>query len=204
MKRLIACFSFGMMILFPVFSQAQKATKVKVAEDAFVQGGETATEALGATISDRLRIQKSDGNDKYSRSTYLKFAFDAQKDFSSAVLNLCLKVNASKNDVDAQFSLDVYSSENEAWDEASITFEKCPAIQDLMGQTTLAPNENNDWVQIELNAETLKKLIKANQGTVTLVLYNKDFNQTSAEVISKERKWQNGAPAKREAFVELK
>lgn len=204
MKRFIVCFTVGMMILFSVVAQAQKATKVKVAQDAFIQGGETSTEALGTSLADRLRIQKSDGNDKYSRSTYLKFVFDAQKDFSSAVLNVCVKVNASKNDADAQFSLDVYSSENEAWDEASITFEKCPAIKDFLGQATLAPNENNDWVQIELNAQMLKNLIKANKGFVTLVLYNKDFNQTSAEVISKERKWQNGAPAKREAFVELK
>ena len=98
----------------------------------------------------------------------------------------------------------MYSTESGEWSESAITFETRPAIKDLLGQATLAPNENNEWTQIELDVALLKKLIKANQGTVTLVLYNKEFNQTSAEVISKERKWQNGAPAKREAFVELK
>ncbi len=204
MKRLIAYFTLGLLISFPVISQAQKTIKVKVSEDAFVQGGETSTEALGTTLPDRLRVQKSDGNDKYSRSTYLKFAFDAQKNFSSAVLNVCVKVNASKNDADAQFTLDVYSTESGEWNESAITFETRPAIKDLMGQTTLAPNENNEWTQIELDVALLKSLVKANGGEVTLVLYNEAFNQTSADVISKERKWQNGAPAKREAFVELK
>ncbi|TAJ12782.1 DNRLRE domain-containing protein [Marinilabiliaceae bacterium JC017] len=181
-----------------------KPLKIKVSHDAFVQGGETANQPLGATKAARLRIGKSTGNDKYSRTTYLQFNLKKVENFESVDLNLCVKVYKSKEDASAKFQLQVYNCDDTKWKETSITFNTKPEQGELLATQSIGVTEKNEWVKISLPADVIKKQIKkSKKGKLTLVLYNADFNKTAAEIISKERQWTNGTPANKEAYLEF-
>ncbi|TLX76042.1 DNRLRE domain-containing protein [Labilibacter sediminis] len=203
MKTLVIIFS---VLLLAVSSNsfAGKPVKVKVSQDAFVQGGETSDEAFGLTKDGRLRVMKSNGTDKYSRISYLQFNLKKIESIESATLNLCVRVFPSKNDASAQFSLNVYACENNKWSETGITFDNKPEKAELLATEVLPVNDDNSWISISIPADKLKALKeKSKKGKVTLVLANDDFNRTSIEVISKERTWSNGMAAKREAYLKI-
>lgn len=187
-----------------VDAQANKPVKVKVVQDAFVQGGETADESLGTSKPGRLRVMKSDDNTKYSRTSYLQFNLKKVEDFSGAELNICVRIFPSKADPSATFSLNVYACENNKWNESNLTFNNKPERGELLATQVFSANNDNKWVQITLPSEKVMALKKnSKKGKVTLVLANDDFNKTSMEIISKERTWSNGMPAKREAYLKL-
>lgn len=192
-------------VSFSTHVEAQKGKKVKVSQDAFVQGGDKADEPLGATIANRLRIMKSTGDDKYSRTSFLQFNLKKVKDFETAELFLCVKVYESKDDASAKFQMQVYTCEDNSWKETSITFNNQPDKGELLAAAEIEVTEKNEWVKISLPVEKLKELIKKDaKRKVSFVLFNEDFNRTSAEVISKERTWTNGTPANREAYILFK
>lgn len=191
------------LLMVSASSFAAKPIKVKVYQDAFVQGGETAAEPLGATLAERLRVQKSFGTDKYSRTTFLQFNLKKVEEINSVVLHICLKVYESKEDASYEFAMDVMGCDNNKWRETSITFENQPEIGDLLTTASFPKTENNEWVEITLPVEQVKELMDK-KGKLTLVLYNSDMNRTSAEVMSKERKWSNGTMANQEAYLEIK
>lgn len=203
MKTIVKLLSVAMLLLISVNANAQKVQKIKVSQDAFVQGGETADEPMGVTTSDRLRVMKSTGDSKYSRITYLQFNLKKVAVINDVELNVCVKVYESKDDASAQFSMDVMACEDNKWSENSITFNNKPEVGELLASVVVPTNENNEWVKISIPAEKIKEL-KDKKGKVTLVIYNTDFNRTSGEIISKERTWSNGSPAKREAFLSVK
>ncbi|MBS2213090.1 DNRLRE domain-containing protein [Carboxylicivirga mesophila] len=186
-------------------AMANKPVKVKVSQDAFVQGGNTANEPMGVTESGELRIMKSGGTDKYSRTSYLQFNLKKVEDFTSVDLNICVKVYESKEDASAEFEMQVYACDDNKWSESSLAFNNKPEKGDLLATQTMGVNEKNEWVKISLPADKVKQLLKkSKKGKITLVLSNDNFNKTSAIVISKERLWSNGTPANREAFLQFK
>lgn len=195
-------------VLFMVASgnlEAQKAKKVMVWQDAFVQGGETSGEALGSTTPQRLRVMKSNGDDKYSRTTYLQFNLKKVEDFTEVELNICVRVYPNKNDASAKYTYNVYSCDNNKWSETSITFNNKPEKGEVLATQTLEPKDDNVWVKITLPADKVKELMKQDKKQkVTFVISNDDFNKTNMEIISKERTWSNGSPAKREAYLTIK
>ena len=194
-----------MMVIGVNALYAKGPKKVYVIQDAFVQGGDNADERMGVNKDGELRIMKSDGDDKYSRTSYLLFNLKKVEDFSSARLHLCMKVYESKDDANAEFELQVYSGDGKKWSESTLTYSNKPGIDQLLATQTYKPSEKNVWVSADIDVEKLKKAIKASKnGKVTLVLYNKNFNRTSAIVLSKERAWSNGNLAKREVYLELK
>ncbi|MCU4174018.1 DUF7594 domain-containing protein [Carboxylicivirga sp. N1Y90] len=195
-------------VMFLGFSnqvEAQKVKKVTVWQDAFVQGGETASEALGSTTPQRLRVMKSNGDDKYSRTTYLQFNLKKVEDFSDVELNICVRVYPNKKDASANYTYSVYSCDDNKWSESSITFDNKPEKGELLATQTLEPKDDNVWVKISLPADKVKEMMKQNKKRkVTFVLSNDDFNKTNMELISKERTWSNGSSAKREAYLSFK
>jgi len=208
MKMLGKLFLASLLVCGTAFNAySAKPVKIKVYQDAFVQGGETADKALGQTTAQRLRVMKSDDNDKYSRMTFLQFDLKKVESFEELTLNICVRVLPNKKDAEAQFKLDVYSCLNNKWNETGITYNNKPEKDELLATDLLKPSDDNVWVKIVLPADKIKEL-KANdkKGKITLVLFNssQDFNKTSIEVISKERKWSNGMLAKREAYLSLK
>ncbi|MCG8580188.1 MAG: DNRLRE domain-containing protein [Bacteroidales bacterium] len=203
MKKLVVLVS----ILFIGLSAtlANKPVKVKVLQDAFVQGGETADEAMGVSTEGRLRVMNSDADTKYSRTTYLQFNLKKVEDFESVDLNICVRVYRSKKDDATEFALNIYGCDNNKWNESTITFNDKPEPGELIASQTLNANKDNQWVTVSLPKEKIMALKKASKkGKITLVLVNNDFNRTSIEIISKERTWSNGMPAKREAYLKLK
>lgn len=203
MKKFISTFfACSIILAFTSSSLANKPVKVKVFQDAFVQGGETADEPLGSTTSGRLRVMKSNDDDKYSRTTYLQFNLKKIETFETVDLNVCIRVFPSKTDASASFTMQVYGAGDTKWNESAITFNTKPEKGQLLTSKELKVNDNNDWVKISLPADAVKELMKNNKkGRITLVLSNDDFNKTSAEIISKERTWSNGSPANREAYL---
>lgn len=204
-KLLTALFISLTLFTLSTLAHAQKPVKVKVFQDAFVQGGNTADEALGATTAGRLRVMKSNGTDKYSRTTYMQFNLKKIEDFKTVDLHVCIRVYPRKDNASANFTMQVYGNAAAKWNESSITFNNKPDKGELLTSQDFEVNDNNDWVKISLPADAVKELIKkSKKGRVTLVLSNDDFNKTSAEVISKERTWSNGSPANRNAYLSFK
>jgi len=203
MKNIITTFfACSIILAFTASSFANKPVKVKVFQDAFVQGGETADEALGSTTSGRLRVMKSNGVDKYSRTTYMQFNLKKIETFETVDLNVCIRVYPSKADASASFTMHVYGNSDAKWNESAITFSNKPEKGEILTSKELKANDNNDWVKISIPADAMKELLKnSKKGRITLVLSNDDFNKTSAEIISKERTWSNGSPANREAYL---
>ena len=203
MKRFLTTFfACSIILAFTSSALANKPVKVKVFQDAFVQGGGTADEALGSTTSGRLRVMKSNGDDKYSRTTYLQFNLKKIEDFKTVDLNVCVRVYPSKVDASASFTMQVYGNSDAKWNESAITFNNKPEKGEMLTSKEFKANDNNDWVKISIPADAMKKLLKnSKKGRITLVLSNDDFNKTSAEIISKERTWSNGSLAKREAYL---
>jgi len=201
--KIFIIFSFLFLVSSGIY--ANKPVKVKVWQDAFVQGGETADEAFGSTTDGRLRVMKSGDNSKYSRTTYLQFNLKKVEDFESVELNICVRVYPSKNNNATQFALNVYGCDNNKWSESSVTYNTKPETGELLASQMLEANEDNQWVSIILPKEKVLALRKASKkGKITLILANDDFNRTSIEVISKERTWSNGMPAKRDAYLSIK
>jgi len=195
-------FSFLLLVSSGIY--ANKPVKVKVWQDAFVQGGETADEAMGSSKAGRLRVMKSNDDTKYSRTSYLQFSLKKIEEITDVELNICVRVFPSKNDASASFSLNVYACDDNKWSESSITFNSKPERGDLLTSEVFDVNDDNVWMKVTLPAEKIMELKKKNKkGKVTLILANDDFNHTSIEVISKERTWSNGMPAKRDAYLKL-
>ncbi len=186
-------------------AKANKPVKVKVCQDAFVQGGNTAKEPMGVTESGELRVMKSTGTDKYSRTSYLQFNTKKVDDFSTVDLNICVKVYESKVDASAEFEMQVYACDNNKWKESSLVFDNKPEKSELLATQSIGATEKNEWVKISLPADKVKQLMKSSKkGKISMVLYNGNFNKTSAVVLSKERQWSNGTPANREAYLVFK
>lgn len=195
----------GILFIGLAGALANKPVKVKVFQDAFVQGGETADEAMGVSTEGRLRVMNSDADTKYSRTTYLQFNLKKVEDFESVDLNICVRVYRSKKDDATQFALNIYGCDDNKWSESGLTFNNKPEVAELIASQTLNANEDNQWISISLPKEKIMALKKANKkGKITLVLANNDFNRTSIEIVSKERTWSNGMAAKREAYLKLK
>ncbi|WP_430817508.1 DUF7594 domain-containing protein [Carboxylicivirga sp. RSCT41] len=203
MKKLIVL--IGILFIGLSTTLANKPVKVKVSQDAFVQGGETADEAMGTSTAGRLRVMNSDADTKYSRTAYLQFNLKKVEDFESVELNICVRVYRSKKDDATQFALNIYACDDNKWSESTITFNDKPEPGELIASQTLNANEDNQWVSVTLPKDKIMALKKASKkGKITLVLANNDFNRTSIEIVSKERTWSNGMPAKREAYLKLR
>lgn len=205
MKKLKVFLSLALMFTLLSNGYSKKPVKVRVFQDAFVQGGTSADEPMGVSKPGQLIVMKSFDNDKYSRLSYLQFNLKRIDDFESVDLYLCAKVYESKDDPSAEFALQVYSCDDYKWKETGITFNNKPEKGELLATQSIGVTEKNEWVKIQLPAAKIREMIKNNKKSrVSLVLYNEDFNRTSAIIISKERKWSNGAPAKREPYLEFK
>ncbi|TRX71890.1 DNRLRE domain-containing protein [Carboxylicivirga sp. M1479] len=201
--RLLTIFTLLLFVSAGVY--ANKPVKVKVWQDAFVQGGESADEAMGTTTDGRLRVMNSKEDTKYARTAFLQFNLKKVESFESVDLNICVRVYRSKKDDATQFALNVYGCDNNKWSESSITFNSQPEKGELLATQTLEANEDNQWMTISLPKEKVMDLMKASKkGKLTLVLANDDFNRTSIEIVSKERTWSNGMPAKRDAYLKFK
>ncbi|MGY5355934.1 CBM96 family carbohydrate-binding protein [Wenyingzhuangia sp. IMCC45467] len=165
--------------------------KITVSADAFIQGGNTENTAFGTEKIKNLLILKSTGNDKYSRITYLKFKTPKKvSELKKVTLNFPIKVYENEEDPELLFNLDIIAVENDKWSESNITWSNALTLGNTVGhmkvpQTT--NGKNNNWIEIELDAKEVSKLINGKKDKyITLALANNEFNRLSAILPSKE------------------
>ncbi len=181
------------LLLFALEVEAQEIQeyKILVSEDTFVQGGDTADEAMGTKSAKQLRVGNSNAKSKYARTTYLKFTLPKRiKRMQEVTLHLPVKVfNGSKNP-DAKFTLEVYTVTNNDWDENTLTRNTKPDITKLVGSIDLPISEGKEstWHKIILDTYPIFKLSNSQKNrTITLALLNTKFNRTSSISPSKEQ-----------------
>ena len=188
MKNIIKLVLVVFVITLSLNTNAQ--TKVKVLEDAFVQGGETSETTFGTDKPKMLRIFNSQKEGKYSRIVYLKFKLPKNiKEDSKTTLHFPIKVFINKNDGNLLFNLDVFTVTTNDWNENKITWNTKPAEDVKVGEIKIAQSLNKkwSWQKIELNSSELLKLAKSQKdNTITLALLNNEFNKISSNAPSKE------------------
>lgn len=178
-------------ILSLAFIENAQGQKIIVSEDAFIQGGEASGTAFGETTPKNLRIFKSLENSKYSRITYLKFKLPKNLNtISSIELNILLKVYKDEENPVATFNLVVFASENDNWNELSITWDDALKLGSKLGETEIKQSfdDKNQMVRIKLNANEVSKFVDGKKDRdLTLALFNYNFNKISAMAASKEQ-----------------
>ena len=181
---------FALLILFTNQFKAQ-STKIIVTEDAFVQGGETASEALGETANKKLLVGNSKADTKYARKTFLKFNVDTNvNSINKVILHIPIKVFKSDVNPDATFKLAIFLGKNNNWKEDKITWNTAEEVDLKIGNIEIVQSQTdkNEWQQIVLDANVITEFLKGQKGTMlTLALLNVDFNKISAIMPSKEQ-----------------
>ncbi len=187
-----------LLFIFSISLNAQdkKMKKVRIIEDAFIQGGQTSSTAFGTKKPKDLYVFNSEADSKYSRITFLKFKLDRkQKEVSSVELIINIKVYLSKTSDDDKFSLQVYGVEDDNWDESSITWDDAPELDEVLGSALIEQSKDSrtHTVKITLDADKFNKLIGKKDKYVTLALFNDNFNKISSKVHAKEQGFSNSA-----------
>ncbi|MFB9058093.1 DNRLRE domain-containing protein [Mariniflexile ostreae] len=174
-----------------------QSQKITVSEDAFIQGGETSGTAFGQSTPKNLRIFNSKSDNKYSRTTYLKFTLPKKIENLKAVeLNINLKVYKSDEDPKAMFNLQIYAVENDTWNEATITWNDTLELGSLVGEIEVPQSldDKNQNLKIKLNAEEISKLVDGKKDReITLALLNSNFNKIGGMAASKEQSDKNAS-----------
>tara|TARA_B100000809_G_C15136004_1_gene530585 strand:+ start:3926 stop:4525 length:600 start_codon:yes stop_codon:yes gene_type:complete len=188
MKNILTIIAITLVSSIGLQAQSQK---LKVTEDAFIQGGSTSDTAFGETKPKNLRIFKSNEDTKYSRITYLKFSTPKKlKSVKKVTLHIPLKVYVDENQPEATFNLEVYAVENDKWRELSITWSDALELGEMVASMEVPQSLDgkNQKLVIELNAEEVSKLIDGKKDRkITLALVNANFNKISAMAPSKEQ-----------------
>jgi hypothetical protein len=183
-------------ILFIGATQAQKQ-KIKVSEDTFIQGGDTANKAMGEAMPKNLRIFNSEADSKYARIVYLKFNMPKKlKSAKKITLHIPLKVYKNEDKPDATFNLEIFAVENDKWRELSITWNDALELGELVGSMEVGQSldNKNQKLSIELDAEKVSELFNGKKDRkVTLALLNSNFNKISAMAPSKEQSTKAGS-----------
>lgn len=187
----------ALLLLFVSTVQAQKAEKVLVYEDAFIQGGETADVAMGVKKPKNMRIFNSQADSKYARIGYLKFKVSKKiESIKDVELHFSLKVYKTEKNPEGKFGLEVYGVEDDKWSEDSITWEEALELGELLGDIEVEQSldDKNKKVVVKLNAEAFNKLLNGKKDRmVTLALTNDNFNKVSAMAPTKEQSAKAGA-----------
>ncbi|WP_282080412.1 DUF7594 domain-containing protein [Aquimarina algiphila] len=192
MKKALIFWMITFFVIPTINAQVKKImiTKIPVAEDAFVQGGQTADEMMGITEVKKLRIGNSRGDTKYSRITYLKFDLPKKKikNISAISLNIPIKVFIRKEDTEKKFELDVYIVKNSRWKENKITWNNKPEVDINIANVSIEQSLDKQslWQIIELDISEINKLINQKKRKITLALTNMRSNKTSAICSSRE------------------
>ncbi|WP_152287928.1 CBM96 family carbohydrate-binding protein [Flavicella marina] len=187
MKKLIAL----LVIVSMTYTVEAQTQKLKVVEDAFIQGGNTSDTAFGESSPKNLRIFKSNSDTKYSRITYLKFETPKKlKSVDKVTLHIPLKVYKNEDQPDATFNLEIYAVENDKWRELSITWSDALELGELVGSMEVPQSLDgkNQKLAIELDAKIVSDLFNGKKDRkITLALVNSNFNKISAMAPSKEQ-----------------
>ena len=187
MKKLIT-FVAIVAISFGLQAQSQK---LKVKEDAFIQGGDTSDTAFGETSPKNLRIFNSNADSKYARVAYLKFETPKKlKSVKKVTLHIPLKVYVNEDKPEATFNLEIYAVENDKWRELSITWSDALELGELVGSMEVPQSKDgkNQKLAIELDAKIVSELFDGKKDRkITLALVNSNFNKISAMAPSKEQ-----------------
>lgn len=183
--------SIAAFLVFSCGSQKSATTgKIKVKEDAFVQGGNTSNQHMGNEMPKILRIFNSNEETKYARTSLLKFELPGKKnDFQKVTLHFPIEVYKKTEYPNAKFHLQVYGTDNN-WQESSVTFNTLPKKGDLLGETKIEQSSDGKahWIEIELNLNKIKTLLnQSKDGKLSFQLRNDEFNRISAKVPSKEQ-----------------
>lgn len=127
----------ALIFLCCVASNAQTKT-ITISEDAFVQGGETADEALGGTKPNNLMVYNSKQNTKFSRITYLKFSLPKKMtEITKLELNIPIKVFKKEDNPDLTFNIEVLGVNDDNWSESTITWNTKPELAQVLGTVEL-------------------------------------------------------------------
>ncbi|QUI22108.1 right-handed parallel beta-helix repeat-containing protein [Vallitalea pronyensis] len=91
-------------------------------EDAYVRGGQYATQNYGADAE--IQIKQSPSNDSYSRKAYFKFDLNGKG--LSTITSAKLKVYV--NSTSGTYAPTTYEVHDDSWAESSITWNNAPAL----------------------------------------------------------------------------
>lgn len=187
---------FALILLCCIASNAQTKT-ITISEDAFVQGGETADEALGETKLKNLMVSNSKQNTKFSRITYMKFSLPKKMaEVTKVELNIPIKVFKNEGNPELTFNLEVVGVNDDNWSELKITWNTKPELAQVLGTAELQQSLNNEiqWIKLILDVQEFNKLYnKDKDREVTLALVNNKSNKISATAPSKESNSKNAA-----------
>lgn len=183
-KNVLSLVALGFMTIMTVNAQSKK---IEIAESAYIQGGETALEALGVSKPDALLVFNSKTSTKYSRITFLKFKLPQDvENVQSIELNLRIKVFKDKVFPDSKFDLDVQAVPNSKWSSESITFNNAPKLGIVLGSTQVnqsVDDKSFEWVKIKLYVDGVNELIKdSKKHTITIALANNISAKTGASI----------------------
>lgn len=179
-----------LICLFAITFSGIAQEKIMVSEDTFIEGGPSASIAMGATIHKNIRIFNSNANSKYARIGYLKFKLSKKiKTVEKVSLCIPLKVYKTPKNPTGKFELEVMAIENDNWSENTITWNNALAIGKQLGATSVTQSADgkNQLLTIELDATIFNSLINKKDKTVSLALTNSKFNKVNAMAPTKEQ-----------------
>jgi len=179
-----------LICLFAITFSGLAQEKIIVSEDAFIEGGTSASIAMGSTKPKNIRIFNSDDNSKYARIGYLKFKL-SKKIKSVTKVSLCipLKVYKTAKNPTGKFELDVMAIENDNWSEKTITWNNALTLGKQLGATAVSQSMDgkNQLLTIQLDPSIFTTLINKKDNIVSLALTNRKFNKVNAMAPSKEQ-----------------
>jgi len=179
-----------LICLFAITFSGIAQEKIVVSEDVFIEGGTSASIALGTAKPKNIRIFNSNANSKYARIGYLKFKL-SKKIKSVKKVSLCipLKVYKTPKNPTGKFELDVMAIDNDDWSENTITWNDALTLGKQLGAASVSQSANgkNQLLTIQLDAVVFNTLINKKDKTVSLGLTNTKFNKVSAMAPTKEQ-----------------
>ncbi|MEC3908841.1 hypothetical protein VOI54_17570 [Tamlana sp. 2201CG12-4] len=194
MKALLYIITSISVLVVPV--QAQK-NKIKVSEDTYIEAGLSARIPMGEKDSKNIKVFKSEGTDKQSRTGLLKFKIPGHiKSYKRVSLYLYVLVNRKDHIPNAMFNLNVFGVQNDEWSELKIIWDDRIKTGSLLGTKSIPQsfNKKRELVKIRLKIGAFKKLIDKNRDTiVSLALANTEFNKINAVISTKERSMKQAA-----------
>ena len=185
-KTFVLIFGF---LCFLSFNLQAPQERINALEDAFIQGGETSTEAFGETKAKILHIGHSDKNSKYARITYLKFKMP--KNFESIKkINLLINIKVFKKDdfPDDTFALSVFLVNTDNWSESNVTWEDALELGPKIAHINLpqTKTDKSEEVKIELDVNEIKDNFSKKRGSVLSLALTSYESKMSAVVTSKD------------------
>lgn len=184
MKKLVLLFLF--VISFSGLAQE----KIIISEDAFIEGGPSASIAMGSTKPKNIRIFNSNANSKYARIGYLKFKISKKiKTVKKVTLCIPLKVYKTAKNPTGKFELEVMAVENDDWSEKTITWNDALTLGKQLGATAVSQSVDgkNQLITIQLDAAVFNTLFNKKDTMVSLALTNTKFNKVNAMAPTKEQ-----------------